>query len=163
MLFYLVGVIILSIWFRVCFVKVENMSYFVCRHGEKHFPFGEGGRDNLLKGLYQSALQQLGNVPSNSSTSGIVGSGTDSLSGPIASVFSRLSNCPLHTLPLSSEASSPHRSDNIYNSSSIQATHNSGSKRSQSLEVEESYNRLADDVILEIFKLKLLLLPVKPI
>ena len=32
------------------------MSYFECRHGERYFPFGEGGRDNLLRGLRAAVL-----------------------------------------------------------------------------------------------------------
>jgi Mrp family chromosome partitioning ATPase/DUF971 family protein len=28
---------------------VENMAFFTCRHGEKYFPFGQGGKRKLLK------------------------------------------------------------------------------------------------------------------
>ena len=36
---------------------VENMSYFTCDHGKKHFPFGVGGRDKLLRYLAGDHLQ----------------------------------------------------------------------------------------------------------
>ena len=29
--------------------QVENMSYFECDLGTKYYPFGQGGRDNLLR------------------------------------------------------------------------------------------------------------------
>ena len=30
---------------------VENMSYFICDAGKKYYPFGRGGRENILRGL----------------------------------------------------------------------------------------------------------------
>lgn len=57
------------------------MSYFECDHGKRHFPFGRGGRQNLLEGL--KALN----------------------AGQHETAFARLSSCPLHCLPLTAELS----------------------------------------------------------
>lgn len=40
---------------------VENMAYFVCRHGEKYFPFGCGGKEKLLAELSKQASTASGN------------------------------------------------------------------------------------------------------
>lgn len=36
---------------------VENMAYFVCRHGEKYFPFGCGGKEKLLLELSKQSSE----------------------------------------------------------------------------------------------------------
>jgi len=71
---------------------VENMSHFLDPAGGKHYPFGRGGRRNLLRGC-----AELFAAPSNSGGSG--GSGErKSLSSNEA--FLRLRDCPLHSVPL---------------------------------------------------------------
>jgi hypothetical protein len=105
------------------------MSYFVCRHGEKYYPFGEGGRANILKGLRMPILAAQ-SASQTSTTS----------KGP--SPLDRLEVCPLHTLPLSPSIATTAK-DGVTNNSF------------NPLEVEEVYNALADDVILEIFRIKI--------
>lgn len=52
---------------------VENMSHFDCEHGTRYYPFGRGGRDRLLKELFQQQSQL---------------------------VVEDMSSCPYHSLPL---------------------------------------------------------------
>lgn len=52
---------------------VENMSHFDCEHGTRYYPFGRGGRDRLLKELFQQQSQSL---------------------------IEDISSCPYHSLPL---------------------------------------------------------------
>lgn len=120
------------------------MSYFKCRRGEKYFPFGQGGRDNLLRGLHMSAL----GVTSPSSATG---TDTDTVKPAVDAVVNkamqRLQECPLHALPLSQTISSTY-----YNTNSPSSSNTTFEGR---WEADSIYNALADDVILEIYKLKM--------
>jgi len=43
-----------------CVAVVENMSYFICNHGERYEPFGRGARDKLVK---QFGIQNTFTLP----------------------------------------------------------------------------------------------------
>ena len=122
------------------------MSWFECRHGERYYPFGQGGRDNLIKGLEMTSLSDDNTTTANTSTTA-----TQALSSsatPVNEVIERLKICPLHAFPLSQAlsstthlTSSPHNSD--------------PSVEKQRDQVQRIYSDLVDDVILEIFKQKI--------
>jgi len=57
---------------------VENMSYFECREGTRYYPFGKGGRDDLMAAL--------GTVSSSIGPDGAA---------------RRVADCPFHCVPLS--------------------------------------------------------------
>jgi len=122
------------------------MSYFVCNHGEKYFPFGKGGRDNLLRGLQMSALGAT--TPATASTSAGAERSTDVV---VNKAMQRLNECPLHALPLSHAVSSTFYSPS---SSSTNAAANAPSGGGLD-EIESIYSAIADDAILEIYKLKM--------
>lgn len=70
--------------------QAENMSYFKCEHGSKYFPFGKGGRKNLLR-----SLRLLDDDTDNSSESG-----TAAVKPVRDALYRRLLECPMHRLPL---------------------------------------------------------------
>jgi Mrp family chromosome partitioning ATPase len=45
---------------------VENMSYFVCEGGSKHFPFGKGSLANQIKSVYQLPISTITNDANDS-------------------------------------------------------------------------------------------------
>ena len=126
------------------------MSWFECRHGERYYPFGQGGRDNLIKGLEMTSLSD-DNTTTNASTTANAAVAQSSSSSPVVpvnEVIERLKVCPLHAFPLSQALSST-----TYLTSS---PHNSDSTvEKQREQVQRIYSDLVDDVILEIFKQKI--------
>ena len=125
------------------------MSYFVCNHGEKYFPFGKGGRDNLLRGLQMSALGTTTAAAASTSTFAGTERNTEVV---VNKAMQRLNECPLHALPLSHTVSSTFYSPP---SPSTNATANAPSTGGGLDEIESIYSAIADDAILEIYKLKM--------
>lgn len=116
------------------------MSYFMCHHGEKYYPFGQGGRENLLRGLQMSAL---GVNSSDAMNLAAADPSVMSPSSPVSKAFQRLQECPLHSLPLSQAASS-----GLYGSTSASTVE-------EKTLIDTIYGAIADDTILEIYKLKM--------
>ena len=125
------------------------MSYFVCRHGEKHFPFGQGGRENLLRGLHMSALGTTTAPPTATGTPTGAESSADAV---VSKAMQRLRECPLHALPLSQAVSSTFYSSTSSSSSSSATTDATAGGLN---EIESIYGAIADDAIIEIYKLKM--------
>jgi hypothetical protein len=112
----------------VCVPQVENMSYFDCEHGTRYYPFGRGGRDNLLagckallgdsEGVDGAAVSSQGGCGSGAPHSHPPGETCTSAASPSVDAsqktaaetyltgaeanasYLRLQQCPLHSLPL---------------------------------------------------------------
>ena len=110
---------------------VENMSFFDCDRGQRYYPFGRGGRDQLLRALADAASQEMAPLPMATPASSNRG------------LRARLEICPLHCLPLSAEAAGGQQQGPAVLRSSP------GSPLAQ------VYAALADDVILEIARLQM--------
>ena len=108
---------------------VENMSYFECRHGERYYPFGKGGRERLLQSLLKVSGSSRGKTK--------VGSGLD-----------RLRVCPMHSLPLTEEVSHEANVENEDISAPVVI-------RLPQSSAATTFARLADDVIVEVMRLVL--------
>lgn len=102
---------------------VENMSYFLCEHGTKYFPFGKGGRELLLRGMDMLASLPTStpsppSMSSPSSSSPFSPSNNNDDSSEISScsgakkkqkmnsnksrdASERLNSCPFHSFPIS--------------------------------------------------------------
>lgn len=106
------------------------MSYFVCDAGKKYYPFGRGGRENLLRGCMSllnsdSAFLAGSNISRATScastaatavralehehaadgsclppTAAALASSNNSGGGSSCDAFTRLQHCPLHALPI---------------------------------------------------------------
>ena len=61
------------------------MAYFECVHGTVHYPFGKGGRENLLRGCATLAQTATDTPSPNKATT----------------AYDRIRECPFHSLPLS--------------------------------------------------------------
>lgn len=145
------------------------MSFFVGDDGKRYYPFGRGGRENLLKGCGILQNHNSGGAkspaPSKGSSGGCGGShaphehtdacrdGSSSNSSGTTKVenesFQRLQECPLHVLPIYT------RDSDSADASAPQATPDSTlpicitEPESQPAAV---YAALAKDVVLEVFK-----------
>lgn len=122
---------------------VENMSHFICDHGEKYFPFGEGGKDRMLQYLSQ---------PFSPSSSASSSSSENNLTRET------LQRCPFISLPLllsiksssstSSEPSQDPPSSSLSSSSWLRPVVLS----SPTSAVATSYQHLAQECIREVFR-----------
>lgn len=110
----------------------ENMSYFIGTNNEKYYPFGKGGRDNLIRGM---------NIINNKNEV----------------VRNRLEKCPLHTFPLATVNSGIADSASHSPVSNESVSYNYKPAVIQNTESEYSmlYSKLADDVIIELLKLQI--------
>jgi Mrp family chromosome partitioning ATPase len=104
---------------------VENMAYFVCRHGEKYFPFGCGGKEKLLAELSKQ-----------SSADGDNDADTES------------HGWPYHQVPLTMEGSGLQMDE----SSSPNYVNLPAVISAPSSETAGAYKSLADSVIDQLFK-----------
>lgn len=160
-------------------LKVENMSYFVGDDGKRYFPFGRGGRENLLRGC--GILQGHSSSSSGSSLTaatagssggcggshaphehtdacrdGSHGTAAAATAGKVEVVnesFQRLQDCPLHVLPIYTRDSDSDRDE----ASQSQSTATSDSTLPICITEPESepaavYSALARDVVLEVYK-----------
>lgn len=59
------------------------MSYFTCNHGEIYYPFGKGGRENLLKSIYIDQASDIDRIKST--------------------LRDNIEQCPYHEFPLHSD------------------------------------------------------------
>ena len=109
----------------------ENMAYFECDQGNKFYPFGKGGRKNILRGMDLLSSQ------SNEKN--------DSKNERTNQIRERLSECPIHSFPLSSAISGQGLNVTSYRAAVAQDASSDYSKL---------YSNLCDDVILEILKLQ---------
>lgn len=136
------------------------MSYFVGEDGKKYFPFGRGGRENLLKGC--SVLQQHNSVSSSLSetTSGCgsrephqhtdaCGSASSAPNKLVNESFQRLQECPLHVLPIYTRDSDSREESGGASSPDSTLPICITDPDSQPARV---YAALAKDVVLEVFK-----------
>lgn len=154
------------------------MSYFVGDDGKRYFPFGRGGRENLLRGCgilqghsssSSSSGSSLSAATAGGSSGGCGGSHaphehTDACRDSTAAVatagkvevvnesFQRLQDCPLHILPIYTRDS-----DRDEASRSQSTTTTSDSTLPICITEPESepaavYSALARDVVLEIYK-----------
>ncbi len=109
----------------------ENMSYFIGNNNEKYYPFGKGGRDNLIRGM---------NIINNKNEI----------------VNDRLEKCPLHTFPLAT-VNSGISDENIHSSMSKNSSsyhYKPAVIQNENSEYSKLYSKLADDVIVELLKLQ---------
>lgn len=137
------------------------MSYFIGDDGKKYFPFGRGGRENLLRGcgvLQQhssSAATGCGSHAPHEHTeacgagSGVAlaGAGPGAASGRVENEsFQRLQECPLHALPLYTHSSGSANSDSVLDPALPVCVTEPDSQPAG------VYAALARDVVLEVFK-----------
>ena len=118
------------------------MSYFVCDIGKIYYPFGKGGRDNLLKGWKQLNKNVI-NQPSLS----------------VISHHNDLISCPFHSLPFERFEEKDLTNDKNDRTNEVVSVVTQNDHRiipemirkncSVSVDV---YNALTNDIILEIFK-----------
>mmetsp|Transcript_18140 Transcript_18140/g.17475 ORF Transcript_18140/g.17475 Transcript_18140/m.17475 type:complete len:561 (+) Transcript_18140:74-1756(+) len=153
---------------------VENMSYFECDLGTVYYPFGIGGRDNLLRALsyaaglegMQPAVEKKGcgsDAPtaldrelkdSGAVTTSQVSAPPPSSAIKKSSLYERLQFCPLHCLPLSQVVSGNMKNNESETDRSYQPPV-PVVLRAPDSKVAKVYKSLADDVIMEILKLQL--------
>lgn len=142
---------------------VENMAHFTCDHGKRYYPFGRGGRDKLLKGL--------------SAVTGTAGDGGSLLIQTQQDTLWRLQKCPMQSIPLvidpednGNAAVSVSSRDVVGSSSScsdVNCNHDHHNQTPSATglgpvlpivlreplgESAVAFNRLADDVINEVFR-----------
>jgi len=145
------------------------MSYFIGDDGKTYFPFGQGGRENLLRGC--GVLQQHSSISSpavpkgcgshasshehteacGAGGSGVTaagpGAGTGALSGRVENEsFQRLQECPLHALPLYTHSSGNANVDSLLDPALPVCVTEPDSQPAL------VYAALARDVVLEVFK-----------
>ena len=138
------------------------MSYFQCDAGKKYYPFGRGGRENLLNALSFAARIEDGRPDivdkENEIPKSTCGSKKQSLQqGSLGDMYDRLQHCPLHSIPLSAETSG------VEEHGHIDVNHRNGLGKiptpmvlkSLDSPVAKSFSKLADDVIVEIIKLQM--------
>jgi Mrp family chromosome partitioning ATPase len=149
-----------------CLAVVENMSYFECRGGERHYPFGRGGRRALIQGLLAGS--------GDSDDSGSRDSGASGASDGSSSLIQRMREVPFHHLPLTEEVSGYTHTHEAGTGAGACATneavhdHNGdgggdGSGlasgpvviRQPDSQSAQIYNNLGADVMNEIFKLQI--------
>jgi hypothetical protein len=122
------------------------MAHFTCEHGSTYFPFGKGGRENLLIGC--KSLQGPANTPN--------------------SAFLRLQECPLFSLPIIPPTFAKRVGDPLSNGAKITRPPTGSDIESEDSEscislipitiaaptsdVALQYNQLAHDVVVELFK-----------
>jgi hypothetical protein len=116
------------------------MSYFVCNHGEKYFPFGKGGKPALLQ-----RLQQLRGADSD---------------GKASAALDRLLSCPMHCFPLTeamSQEEIPVGNDSIAGDGPQHEEPTSAlvTVRSPESETSRSFGYLADDLVVELLRLQM--------
>ena len=73
------------------------MAHFTCNAGTRYYPFGRGGRENLLRGCEALRTQYARGARSSSNDSG--SSGNSGNSGESAS-YLRLQHCPMRSFPI---------------------------------------------------------------
>jgi ATP-binding protein involved in chromosome partitioning len=78
---------------------VENMSGFICDHGERYALFGEGGGDRLAEEVGAPVLGRIPLAPAVSA-GGDVGQPAALGSGPSADAFSALADAVLEAIPV---------------------------------------------------------------
>jgi Gamma-butyrobetaine hydroxylase-like, N-terminal len=142
------------------------MSYFECEHGKKYYPFGKGGRENLLKALIYAA--EVGTVKENSSSDssnnsnnssssnsahdhshdhnhsagggcgskGGAGAGGGESKASLVTLYDRLLTCPLHRLPLSEDVSGSSTSSSSSSGGSDTTTTSAGPSEYSSTNAE---------------------------
>jgi DUF971 family protein len=71
------------------------MAYFECEHGKRYYPFGKGGRENLLRALDKTKSVNAANSEE----------GTEADNNTASALVKRLQECPLHLFPLSNDTS----------------------------------------------------------
>lgn len=153
------------------------MSYFTCDVGTKYYPFGRGGRENLLRGC---ASLQKSDAPSAVAGAGAgspctsptapagphahaadgscLGGGAAGVTDAVQSASSsssdayvRLQHCPLHSLPIYSPVAAPEdpavAEGHSHDVSLLPVTITHPSSTSAQI-----YQDLAKDVIVEVFR-----------
>lgn len=154
------------------------MSYFMCDVGTKYYPFGRGGRENLLRGCMSllksdspSAVTGAGasspcssatppagphaHAPDGSCLSG--GAGAAPVTSAVQSTSSssdayvRLQHCPLHTLPIYSPTTAP-EDPAVAQGHSHDVSLLPVSITHPSSDSAQIYRDLAKDVIVEVFR-----------
>ncbi len=147
------------------------MSYFMGDDGKRYFPFGRGGRENLLRGCGILQGHSSGAALTSSSEGSRAGCGgshaphehteacRDSSSHHgtskvvVNESFQRLQDCPLHILPIYTRDSDRDSGE----ASLLQSTITPDSTLPICITEPESqyaavYGALAKDVVLEVFK-----------
>jgi hypothetical protein len=117
------------------------MSYFRCEHGTKYYPFGRGGKENLIQAI--------------ANTSSAVHEGKPVDFTPI--LVQRIEECPLHCLPLSLESSALGKDGN---SGGVGLPLSDPRRRpvvvkDPACEASQIFREIADSAISELFKLQL--------
>jgi len=124
---------------------VENMSYFDCDRGQRYYPFGRGGRDQLLRALADAAsVEEEGASPSPAAAA-------TPATTQHRGLRARLETCPLHCLPLSADASDGQQQQQQQQQQQGPAV----LRLPASSPLAQAYAALADDVILEIARLQM--------
>lgn len=119
---------------------VENMAYFECEHGTRYYPFGRGGRENLLAGCKALLGGAGGEVLAQPGTAvELPASGVESTGS-----YVRLAHCPLHSLPLV-PFDAGLRADALLPTAVARPDS----------DVATMYEALAHDVLVEVFKTQL--------
>jgi Mrp family chromosome partitioning ATPase/DUF971 family protein len=115
---------------------IENMAYFEDMQGNKHYPFGNGGRDNLVSSMTHF-LKNINAVKKKEKLQ--------------TNLLNRLATCPFHSLPMNETIAG------VTNTKSI----GEGTpyiplvQQYPDSKYSKIYSTIADDMILEILKLQL--------
>jgi len=116
---------------------VENMAYFEDDKGNQHYPFGKGGRDNLLNGM-KLFLKNMNAVKKKEKLEN--------------NLMNRLLSCPFHSLPMNETiAGVTNNNESITNGSMYLPL----VQQYPDSKYSKIYSTIADNLILEILKIQL--------
>ena len=117
---------------------IENMAYFEDDKGNQHYPFGKGGRDNLLNGMKiflknMNAIKKKEKLENN--------------------LMNRLVSCPFHSLPMNETIAGITNSNELISSNG--SMYLPLVQQYPDSKYSKIYSIIADNLILEILKIQL--------